>query len=110
MEKKKCQLFGQENTSVKSKEDLINSIIIELREAASLMNSAENTIGISGNKINIGKVRAYTKVLQMLGCKVEMESQYVIKTASYGYVDEIKVDGEPLEIELPTQWRNGLQD
>lgn len=108
MDKKKCLACGRESTRIENKEDLINSIIVELREAASFMNSAENTTGINGNKINIGKVRAYTKVLQMLGCKVEMESQYIIKTASYGHVDEIKVDGQPLEIEQPIQWRNGL--
>ena len=108
MEKKKCPACGRESTGIKNKEDLINSIIGELREAASRMNNSENTTGINENKVNIGKVRAYIKVLRMLGCKVEMESQYVIKTASYGHVDEIKVDGKPLEIEHPTQWRNGL--
>lgn len=126
MEKKKCPACGREiksfwkfcvkcGTEIKhpgvgSKKELINAICIELREAASYMNSSENTTGINGNKINIGKVRAYTRVLQMLGCKVEIKSQYVTKTASYGYVDEIKVDGEPLEIETPVQWRDRLPD
>ena len=104
MNKKKCPACGREI----SKKELIDAICIELSEAASRMNNSENTTGVNGNKVNIGKVRAYTKVLRILGCKVEMESQYVIKTASYGHVDEIKVDGQPLEIEQPTQWQNGL--
>lgn len=88
--------------------DLISNIIIELQESASKMNSSETDGGIGSNKVNIGKTRAYTKVLQMLGCNVEMKSQYVSKTASYGYVDELKVNGELLEIKQPEQWRDML--
>lgn len=124
MEKKKCPACGREiknfwkfcvkcGTEIKhpgvgSKDELINAICIELSEAASYMNNSEITTGISGNKVNIGKVRAYIHVLQMLGCDVKMKSQYITKTASYGHVDEIKVDGEPLKIESPDQWRDRL--
>lgn len=85
-------------------EELKQSVIAEMVGVIDSLNRAEYFGGRSSNLIAIGKLRAYQDVLKMMGAKVEIESQYITKTAAYGYVSSAKIDGTNLDITRPMEW------